>query len=67
MVKLHVFLDGLQMFVFEEDSSSRVMALETGHIKDVILKNQEGLTRFLGVAFHFLVVFESEVYLFSFG
>jgi hypothetical protein len=67
MVKLHVLLYGFEVLVFEEDSSSGVVALEAGHVEDVIFEYEESLACFLSVVFDLFVVFEFVVYLFSFG
>lgn len=67
VMKLHLLLDGLEMFVFEEDASSGVMALEGGYIEDVIVEYEQSFACFLGVAFDLVVVFEFQISLFSFG
>ena len=67
MMKLHLLLYGFEVLIFEVDSSSRVVALEAGHIKDVIFEDDECLARFMSVALDFIIVFECVVYLFSFG
>lgn len=67
MVKLHVLIDSFEIFIFEEDTSSRVMALKTGDIQHVVIEYEQSLLSLLRVAFDFLVVFEFEISLFSFG
>jgi hypothetical protein len=40
MVKLHLLINGFEMFIFEKDPSSRMMALKAGDIEDIVFEYQ---------------------------
>jgi len=61
MVKFHLFVDSLKIFIFEKDSTSRVMALKGAHIEYVVVKYYEGLLTGLRVGGNFIHVFEFHV------
>ena len=42
-MELHLLVDSFEIFIFEEDASSRVMTLEGADIEDVVIKNDKSL------------------------
>lgn len=61
VVEFHLLVDGLQVFILEQDASSWVMALEGAHIEDVVVEDNEGLLIGLRVGGDFLHIFEFQV------
>ena len=61
MMELHLLVDSFEIFIFEEDASSRVMALEGADIEDVVVKNDKSLLIGLRVVGDLLHVFEFDV------
>lgn len=60
-MELHLLVDSFEIFIFEEDASSRVMALEGADIEDVVVKNDKSLLIGLRVVGDLLHVFEFDV------
>ena len=58
MMEFHLFVDCLQIFILEEDSSSRVMALKGADIKYVVVEDNEGLVVGLRVGADLFHIFE---------
>jgi hypothetical protein len=67
MVKLHLLVDGFEMFIFEKDTSPRMMTLKAGDIEDIVVEYKECLLSLLRVALDFFIIFEFEISLFGFG
>lgn len=61
-MKLHLFVDFLEMFIFEQGASTWVMALEGGDIEDEIIEYEQCFLIISGVvvdlfeAFEFVIV-----------
>ena len=60
-MKLHFFVDCLHIFIFEKNSSSWVVALEGGHIENVVIKDDKSLFCLLRVGLDFFKVFEFQI------
>ena len=60
-MELHLLVDSFEIFIFEEDASSRVMALEGADIEDVVVKNDKSLLFGLRVVGDLLHIFEFDV------
>ena len=60
-MELHLLVDSFEIFIFEEDTSTRVMALEGADIEYVIVKYDKGFFVGLRVVGDFLHIFEFDV------
>ena len=61
VMELHLLVDSFEIFIFEEDPSAGVMALEGADIEYVIVKYDKGFLVGLGVVGDFLHIFEFDV------
>lgn len=61
VMKLHFFLDILEMFISEEEPSSGVMGSKRSDIEDIIIMEEEYLLFPLSVALHLFNTFKHQV------
>ena len=61
MMELHLLVNSFEIFIFEENASSRVMTLEGADIEDVVIKNDKSLLIGLWVVSDLLHIFEFDV------
>lgn len=61
MVKLHLLVDLLNIFVAQKHAPAGMVTREGGHIQDVVVEHQQRLAVLLGVGLNLLVVFKFEV------
>ena len=61
VMELQLLVDVLKIFISEEDASSGVMMVESGHIEDVVAVDEQYFLMCLGVGVYFVHVFEFQV------
>lgn len=61
MVKLHLLIDLLHIFIAQKHTPAGMMTRKGSHIQDVVIKDQQRLVVLLGVGLNLLIIFKFEV------